>query len=51
MHKVTVGIVGISVLELCLVIAMKHLSEIYRNTPFNFEMVYKGLNIVSLKLD
>ena len=33
---------GVSVLELCLVIAMKHISEISDGEPFNFEMVYNG---------
>lgn len=31
---------SLSVLELCLVIAMKHQSEIYDNDPFNFEMIF-----------
>ncbi|XP_033724735.1 origin recognition complex subunit 4-like [Pecten maximus] len=31
---------GVSILELCLIIAMKHLTEIYDGEPFNFEMVY-----------
>ncbi|XP_052092994.1 origin recognition complex subunit 4-like [Mytilus californianus] len=31
---------GISILELCLIIAMKHLTDIYDGEPFNFEMVY-----------
>ncbi|XP_078084128.1 origin recognition complex subunit 4 isoform X3 [Mustelus asterias] len=31
---------GLSVLELCLIIAMKHLNSIYEGEPFNFEMVY-----------
>ncbi|XP_064644257.1 origin recognition complex subunit 4-like isoform X2 [Lineus longissimus] len=31
---------GISILELCLIIAMKHLNDIYHGEPFNFEMVY-----------
>eukprot|EP00105_Crassostrea_gigas_P044067 XP_019928215.1 PREDICTED: origin recognition complex subunit 4-like [Crassostrea gigas] len=31
---------GVSILELCLIIAMKHLTEIYEGEPFNFEMVY-----------
>uniref|UniRef100_A0A336N2F7 Origin recognition complex subunit 4 n=1 Tax=Culicoides sonorensis TaxID=179676 RepID=A0A336N2F7_CULSO len=31
---------GLSVLELCLVIAMKHQTEIYDNDPFNFEMIF-----------
>ncbi|KAG8226295.1 hypothetical protein J437_LFUL002734 [Ladona fulva] len=30
---------GLSILELCLVIAIKHLNEIYDREPFNFEMV------------
>ena len=30
-------------LELCLIIAMKHLLTIYDGEPFNFEMVYKGM--------
>ena len=33
---------GISVLELCLVIAMKHVQDISEDEPFNFEMVYSG---------
>ncbi|BFZ06338.1 hypothetical protein BsWGS_09377 [Bradybaena similaris] len=31
---------GVSTLELCLIIAMKHLTDIYEGEPFNFEMVY-----------
>ncbi|CAG5131017.1 unnamed protein product [Candidula unifasciata] len=31
---------GVSTLELCLIIAMKHLTDIYDGEPFNFEMVY-----------
>uniref|UniRef100_A0ACB8G0W6 Origin recognition complex subunit 4 n=1 Tax=Sphaerodactylus townsendi TaxID=933632 RepID=A0ACB8G0W6_9SAUR len=31
---------GLSVLEFCLVIAMKHLNDIYEGEPFNFQMVY-----------
>ena len=31
-------------LELCLIIAMKHLITIYDGEPFNFEMVYKGID-------
>ncbi|XP_049290535.1 origin recognition complex subunit 4 isoform X2 [Anopheles funestus] len=30
---------GLSVLEMCLIIAMKHHSEIYDREPFNFEMI------------
>ena len=33
---------GVSVLELCLVIAMKHVRQIYDDEPFNFEMVFRG---------
>ncbi|KAH3704707.1 origin recognition complex subunit 4-like [Dreissena polymorpha] len=32
---------GVSILELCLIISMKHLCDIYDGEPFNFEMVYK----------
>ncbi|XP_068716512.1 origin recognition complex subunit 4-like isoform X1 [Montipora foliosa] len=32
---------GVSVLELCLIIAMKHLTTTFEGEPFNFEMVYK----------
>lgn len=31
---------GVSVLQLCLIIAMKHLTDLYEGDPFNFEMVY-----------
>ncbi|KAJ8351588.1 hypothetical protein SKAU_G00230640 [Synaphobranchus kaupii] len=31
---------GLSVLELCLIIAMKHLNDIYEGEPFNFQMVH-----------
>ncbi|KAM4601811.1 origin recognition complex subunit 4 [Polymixia lowei] len=31
---------GLSVLELCLIIAMKHLNDIYDGEPFNLQMVY-----------
>ena len=33
---------GLSILELCLVIAMKHLNDIYDGEPFNLQMVYNG---------
>uniref|UniRef100_A0A8C0TFA9 Origin recognition complex subunit 4 n=1 Tax=Canis lupus familiaris TaxID=9615 RepID=A0A8C0TFA9_CANLF len=33
---------GLSVLEICLIIAMKHLNDIYEEEPFNFQMVYNG---------
>lgn len=35
-------IIGLSVLEICLIIAMKHLNDIYEEEPFNFQMVYNG---------
>ncbi|XP_053686706.1 origin recognition complex subunit 4 [Sabethes cyaneus] len=35
---------GLSVLEICLLIAMKHHSEIYDRDPFNFEMVLTRYN-------
>ncbi|XP_053494382.1 origin recognition complex subunit 4 [Ictalurus furcatus] len=31
---------GLSVLELCLIIAMKHLNDTYEGEPFNFQMVH-----------
>ncbi|KAK0149699.1 Origin recognition complex subunit 4 [Merluccius polli] len=31
---------GLSILELCLIIAMKHLNDIYDGEPFNLQMVY-----------
>ncbi|PRD27135.1 UNVERIFIED_CONTAM: orc4 [Trichonephila clavipes] len=34
---------GLSVLELALIIAMMHLTEIYDNEPFNFEIVFNEL--------
>ena len=33
---------GVSILELCLVIAMKHVHECSEGEAFNFEMVYNG---------
>lgn len=32
---------GLSVLELCLIIAMKHHTEIYDRDPFNFEIIFQ----------
>uniref|UniRef100_A0AAG5D1Z7 Origin recognition complex subunit 4 n=1 Tax=Anopheles atroparvus TaxID=41427 RepID=A0AAG5D1Z7_ANOAO len=32
-------VAGLSVLEICLLVAMKHHSEIYDRDPFNFEMI------------
>lgn len=34
---------GLTILELCLVIAMKHLNDIYQGEPFNLQMVHNGL--------
>ena len=34
---------GVSILELCLIVAMKHICEINGDVPFNFEMVYNGM--------
>ncbi|XP_018422278.1 PREDICTED: origin recognition complex subunit 4 [Nanorana parkeri] len=31
---------GLSILEMCLVIAMKHLQDTYQGEPFNFQMVH-----------
>ncbi|CAN9498432.1 unnamed protein product [Ophioblennius macclurei] len=31
---------GVSILELCLIIAMKHLNDVYEGEPFNFHMVH-----------
>lgn len=33
---------GLSILELCLVIAMKHLNDVYEGEPFNLQMVHNG---------
>lgn len=35
-------LLGLSVLEICLIIAMKHLNDVYEGEPFNFQMVYNG---------
>ena len=38
---------GVSILELCLIIAMKNITELSDGEPFNFEMVYNGrFNII-----
>lgn len=39
----------LSVLELCLLIAIKHHCDIYDNDPFNFEIVFTRLNKFSAK--
>lgn len=33
---------GLTILELCLVIAMKHLNDVYEGEPFNLQMVHNG---------
>lgn len=37
-------ITDLSVLEICLLIAIKHHSEIYDHDPFNFEIIFTRLN-------
>uniref|UniRef100_A0A673MEK0 Origin recognition complex subunit 4 n=1 Tax=Sinocyclocheilus rhinocerous TaxID=307959 RepID=A0A673MEK0_9TELE len=34
---------GLSILELCLIIAMKHLNDTYDGEPFNFQMAFEHL--------
>lgn len=40
---------GLSALQLCLVVAMKRLAEVYDGEPYNFEMVYREYLKFSLK--
>ncbi|KAG5677293.1 hypothetical protein PVAND_007062 [Polypedilum vanderplanki] len=40
---------GLSVLELCILIAIKHHCEIYDNDPFNFEIILTRYNKFALK--
>ena len=42
MESVAAMLRGVSILELCLIIAMKHIVELSGDDPFNFEMVYSG---------
>lgn len=42
-------ITGLSVLEICLVIAIKHHCDIYDNDPFNFEMIFTRFTKFSIK--
>lgn len=42
-------ITGLSVLEVCLLIAIKHHCEIYDNDPFNFEIILTRYNKFSYK--
>jgi len=40
MDSMTEQLRDLSITELCLLIAIKHIEQIYDNEPFNFEMVY-----------
>ena len=40
---------GLSVLEMCLLIAIKHHCDIYDNDPFNFEMIFTRFNKFAVK--
>jgi len=42
-NSLTDQVLDLPILELCILIAIKHLSQIYDNEPFNFEMVYHEL--------
>lgn len=42
-------ITGLSVLEICLLVSMKHHCDIYDNDPFNFEMILTRFNKFALK--
>lgn len=42
-------ICGLTVLEVCLLIAIKHHCEIYDNDPFNFEIIFTRFNKFALK--
>ncbi|CRL03104.1 CLUMA_CG016393, isoform A [Clunio marinus] len=46
--KVTL-ITGLSVLEVCLLIAIKHHCDIYDNDPFNFEIIFTRFDKFSVK--
>lgn len=39
-NSLAAAIADLSVLELCLLVAIKHLAQIYDGEPFNFEMVF-----------
>jgi hypothetical protein len=41
-HVMESVLLGLSVLELCLLVAMSHLTEKLDDKPFNCEMVYQG---------
>lgn len=36
------SVLGLSILELCLIIAIKHLNDVYEGEPFNLQMVHNG---------
>ena len=40
-NNISLQIADLSILELCLLVAIKHLSQIYAGEPFNFEMVFQ----------
>ena len=42
MDTVSAMLRGVSILELCLIVAMKQIVETKGEDPFNFEMVYSG---------
>lgn len=46
--KITL-ICGLSVLEICLLISMKHHTEIYDRDPFNFEMIFMRYHKFAMK--
>ena len=48
MDAVSAMLRGVSILELCLIIAMKHIVELHGEDPFNFEMVYNGTHASSV---
>lgn len=37
-----ISVLGLSILELCLIIAIKHLNDVYEGEPFNLQMVHNG---------
>ena len=39
-NSLSAQVADLSILELCLLVAIKHLSQIYEGEPFNFEMVF-----------
>lgn len=45
MESVAAILRGVSILELCLIVAMKHIVELNGDDPFNFETVYSGMSV------